>query len=528
MHLVQPRQAVLLTPSSHIFAVMSSQRWSFAGNPRKSLGKSFLAATALAWYLSSEDDESKASMAAPERNSASSASIEAKRALDEAVISTPTPTFLGRPLSAFHPDRSASSLSRYYSTTRTRITPRAPTSRPLVVTGRTSYSNEFLELGKLGSGAYGSVFRSKNVLDGNVYAIKKVTLPLILPNQRQIDDFEEYPPPDELIRLLREPQTMANVGYHRNLVRYHHAWIEVLPTQKEGVEGDEVQPMSLASSAHSSRGSSSHHDQLTQEDSEDGWNDGYSDGDSNEGDDEMKEQTPPSTTDRSLVLFIQMELCSGASLYDWLRLPNRKVNTSENQRLFKQLIQGIAHLHSKGYCHRDVKPANLLIVPKNGDNKLKVGDFGCCKRMEDARSEDDSKDLHPSYASSASPNSDESSNSSPSTELTEGCGTFFYMAPELHTPCYNLKVDIFAAGIVLFELYQVFSTEMERHCLITQLHEKRLVPRSFMALHPEVARMVLKLTHSDPEQRPSAYDLLNDPRYGLCPVQDLDPLEGMQ
>lgn len=528
MHLLQPREAAPHTTSRHTIVAMNSQRWSLAGNPRKPLGKTFLAATALAWYLSSEDEDTKAAPIAIERSVSSNTSTEVKRASEEDVISTPTPTFLGRPLSTFHPDRSTSSLSRYYSTQRTRITPRAPTSRPLAITGRTSYSNEFLELGKLGSGAYGSVFRSQNVLDGNIYAIKKVTLPLKLPAQRQIDDFDQYPPPDELIRLLREPQTMATVGYHRNLVRYHHAWIEVLPTQKDDVEADEIQPMSLTPSGNSSRGSSSHCDQVTHEKSEDDWNDSYSDGDSTEGGDVTNDQSPPSTTDRSLVLFIQMELCSGASLYDWLRLPNRKVNVSENQRLFKQLIQGIAHLHSKGYCHRDVKPANLLIVPKNGDNKLKVGDFGCCKRMEESDgSEFDSKDLHPSFASSVSSHSDESSQSTSSTDLTEGCGTFFYMAPELHTPRYNLKVDIFAAGIVLFELYQVFSTEMERHCLITQLHEKRLVPRSFMALYPDVARLVLKLTHSDPEQRPSAYDLLNDSRYGLCPVQDLDPFDGM-
>lgn len=508
---------------------MSSQGLSFAGNPRKSLGKSFLAAAALAWYLSSEEDESKPSLNVPERSASASTSTEAIKSSEEAVTSAQMqPTFLGRPLSTFRQDRSNSSLSRYYSPRRTRIPPRPQSSRSLLITGR-SYANEFLELGKLGSGAFGSVFRSQNVLDGTIYAIKKVTLPLKLPGQRHIDDLDRYPPPDELMRFLREPQAMANVGYHRNLVRYHNAWIEASPTGKKSKKSEESRYTLESSIPKFSESTSSLSSQFSSDGSNDDWNDGYSDDDSVDGMEEASGQAPPSASDHSFVLFIQMELCSGASLYDWLRLTNRKINVEENQRLFKQLIQGILHLHSRGYCHRDVKPANLLIVPKNGDNKLKVGDFGCCKRIEDEEKDQNlDRFSSPRAPSSRSDDSSSSSSASNSSDLTEGCGTFFYMAPELHTQRYDLKVDLFAAGIVLFELYQVFSTEMERNSLLTDLHEKRLVPRSFLATYPEVAALVLKLTHSDPNQRPSAYDLLNDPRYGLCPIQYLDPIEDLQ
>lgn len=40
---------------------------------------------------------------------------------------------------------------------------------------------------------------------------------------------------------------------------------------------------------------------------------------------------------------------------------------------FKQMIQGLAYIHSMGVAHRDIKPENLLLTM---DGKLKITDFG--------------------------------------------------------------------------------------------------------------------------------------------------------
>jgi len=43
-----------------------------------------------------------------------------------------------------------------------------------------------------------------------------------------------------------------------------------------------------------------------------------------------------------------------------------------------QIMRGLAHIHSLGICHRDVKPQNLLVAPNHA---LKVCDFGSAKRL---------------------------------------------------------------------------------------------------------------------------------------------------
>lgn len=74
------------------------------------------------------------------------------------------------------------------------------------------YLHEFTELGKLGSGGYGNVYRVQSKLDGQEYAIKKIPL-----QDTFVIDRNES--------LLREVRILAGLR-HKNVVQYHSAWIE--------------------------------------------------------------------------------------------------------------------------------------------------------------------------------------------------------------------------------------------------------------------------------------------------------------
>lgn len=238
----------------------------------------------------------------------------------------------------------------------------------------------------------------------------------------------------------------------------------------------------------------------------------------------------PLTKTHNLTLFIQMELCSSESLHSWLRSPERSfVDRNLSLRLFSQLMSALSHIHENGFFHRDVKPDNLFMLhdPLRREPVLKLGDFGLSKRLPSADLEsllntspsslsESQKLVKDMEAEEVEDEVDEFS--APSAELslqvmelirhTQGRGTAMYMAPEVwNGRRYDEKVDVYAAGIVLYELFHCFGTGSERIVALTKLKEERDVGERMERDYPDIARVVLAMTHPDPECRPHATDI---------------------
>src|SRR5206468_12372895 len=92
----------------------------------------------------------------------------------------------------------------------------------------------------------------------------------------------------------------------------------------------------------------------------------------------------------------------------------------EVNRWIKGICCGIGYLHDKGIVHRDLKPGNLFIE----DGVIKVGDYGLSKFITASRR----------------------------SGQTESVGTVHYMAPEVSRGKYDREIDVYATGIIIFEM----------------------------------------------------------------------------
>ena len=117
--------------------------------------------------------------------------------------------------------------------------------------------------------------------------------------------------------------------------------------------------------------------------------------------------------------WIVMELVEGLSLRAVLDRGDR-YSLPAALRLMEQILAALEYSHRAGVVHRDVKPANIMIT-RSGEAKLT--DFGIA-RLED----------------------------SSLTIVGSVMGTPAYMAPEQFGGDVDQRVDIWAAGAVLYEL----------------------------------------------------------------------------
>jgi hypothetical protein len=118
--------------------------------------------------------------------------------------------------------------------------------------------------------------------------------------------------------------------------------------------------------------------------------------------------------------WVVMEHVAGDSLHIVLGRHQGGLPIELAREWFLSLARAVAYLHDHGIVHRDLKPGNIFI--ENG--VVKVGDYGLSKAIS----------------------------SSQRTAQTQSIGTVHYMAPEISTGNYNKSIDVYAAGVILFEM----------------------------------------------------------------------------
>jgi hypothetical protein len=118
--------------------------------------------------------------------------------------------------------------------------------------------------------------------------------------------------------------------------------------------------------------------------------------------------------------WVVMEYVFGESLASVINKHPTGLPKEVIREWFAALTRGVAYLHNQGVVHRDLKPANIFIE----HGHLKIGDYGLSRRISGSEGGD----------------------------LSRGVGTPHYMAPEIKNGNYTASIDVYACGIILFEM----------------------------------------------------------------------------
>ncbi len=76
--------------------------------------------------------------------------------------------------------------------------------------------------------------------------------------------------------------------------------------------------------------------------------------------------------------YLVLERVDGVPLDDWC--DERRLPVEGRIRLFRQVLEAVAHAHASLIVHRDLKPANILVTP---EGRVKLLDFGIARILEE-------------------------------------------------------------------------------------------------------------------------------------------------
>ncbi len=173
------------------------------------------------------------------------------------------------------------------------------------------------------------------------------------------------------------------------------------------------------------------------------------------------------------VAYMAMEFMEGRLLKDVLDA-HTPLSIDEIVDIGAKIAGGLAYAHEHGIVHRDVKPANIMLVR---GNSVKIMDFGIAQMPNGAR-----------------------------TLAGTAWGSPKYMAPEqVIGNRVDNRSDIFALGVILYEMLtgeSPFDGDNINTILYRIVHETPVPPRSLAPRVPEVFNgIIAKALAKQPEQR---------------------------
>ena len=186
--------------------------------------------------------------------------------------------------------------------------------------------------------------------------------------------------------------------------------------------------------------------------------------------------------------YIVTQLATGGELFDRI-LKRGKFTEVDAVAILVQILKAVEYIHSKNIVHRDLKPENLLYIDKSDQSPLVLADFGIAKELKSG------DDL-----------------------IFKAAGSLGYVAPEVLTSSGHGKpCDIWSIGVITYTLlcgYSAFVAESVDGFLdeCTKYEHPVVFHKPYWDdVSQDAKDFILRALDLDPETRPTATELLNDP-----------------
>lgn len=171
--------------------------------------------------------------------------------------------------------------------------------------------------------------------------------------------------------------------------------------------------------------------------------------------------------------YLIFEFCEKGSLYNNLIELKGPQNEIKVIGYIKQIVDGLAYMHSKRIVHRDIKLANIFLT-KN--DVIKIGDFGCSVHVL--------PNMKLKYAK---------------------IGTLGYLAPEARLEDeHSFEIDIWSLGLVFYELLLGETYGFNKP---TPLKEDPRVYIEDAIIDEKWKGLILEMLNEDREKRPTIFEI---------------------
>ena len=197
--------------------------------------------------------------------------------------------------------------------------------------------------------------------------------------------------------------------------------------------------------------------------------------------------------------YIVMELVDGITLKQYMKRKG-PIPWREAVYFAKQIARALAHAHSKGVVHRDIKPQNMMLLR---DGTLKVGDFGIAA-LENEISE----------------------------EQGTAVGSIHYIAPEqIRGESPDGRSDLYSLGVVMYEMLtgqKPYTGDTVGEIAVKHLNTAPVPPSQLVEdLPPELEHIILKAMNPEIQARyQTAEELIRDlDHFAVTQTQQEDEAE---